>query len=67
MNYQSTRGKIVVSDTRAVLQGMAPDGGLFIDPEIKNINFDWEKCLTLDSLGMARMILSALLPGYKNM
>ena len=67
MNYQSTRGKIVVSDTRAVLQGMAPDGGLFIDPEIKNINFDWEKCLRLDSLGMARMILSALLPGYKNM
>ena len=50
MNYQSTRGKIVVSDTRAVLQGMAPDGGLFIDPEIKNIDFDWEKCLRLDSL-----------------
>ena len=67
MRYQSTRGKNYSSDTQAVLQGMAPDGGLFIDPEIKNIDFDWEKCLTLDSLGMARMILSALLPGYNNM
>ncbi len=67
MNYQSTRGKIFASDTQAVLRGIAPDGGLFIDPDIKNIRFDWEKCLELDSLGMARMILSALLPGYKNM
>ena len=50
MRYQSTRGKNYSSDTQAVLQGMAPDGGLFIDPEIKNINFDWEKCLRLDSL-----------------
>ena len=67
MNYQSTRSKIVSSDTQAVLKGIAPDGGLFIDPEIKNIDFDWETCLRQDSLGMARMILSALLPGYKNM
>lgn len=67
MRYQSTRGKNYSSDTQAVLQGMAPDGGLFIDPEMKNIDFDWEKCLALDSLGMARMILSALLPGYNNM
>ena len=67
MNYQSTRSKIVSSDTQAVLQGIAPDGGLFIAPEIKNIDFDWENCLKQDSLGMARMILSALLPGYKNM
>ena len=67
MNYQSTRSNIVSSDTQAVLQGIAPDGGLFIAPEIKNIDFDWENCLKQDSLGMARMILSALLPGYKNM
>ena len=40
MNSQSTRSKIVSSDTQAVLQGIAPDGGLFIAPEIKNIDFD---------------------------
>ncbi len=67
MNYQSTRGKIYSSDTKAVLQGIAPDGGLFIDPEIKNIRFDWEKCLEQDSFGMAEMVLSALLPSYENM
>lgn len=67
MNYQSTRGKTYASDTEAVLRGIAPDGGLFIDPEIGNTCFDWEKCLTLDALGMAEMVLSALLPGYKNM
>ena len=67
MRYQSTRGKNFAGDTEAVLRGIAPDGGLFIDPEIKNIQFNWEKCLTLDSLGMAEMLLSALLPGYKDM
>lgn len=67
MRYQSTRGKYYASDTNAVLQGIAPDGGLYIDPGIKNIGFDWEKCLTLDSFGMAEMVLSALLPGYENM
>lgn len=67
MRYQSTRGAAYASDTRAVLQGIAPDGGLYIDPDIKNISFDWEACLKKNSLGMAEMILSALLPGYRDM
>ena len=53
MNFQSTRSKHTVSDTRAVLEGIAPDGGLYVDPELKNRPFDWRHCLTLSPLGMA--------------
>lgn len=33
MIYQSTRGaEFTARDTEAVLRGIAPDGGLYIDP-----------------------------------
>jgi len=67
MLYRSTRSNISTSDIDAVLQGIAPDGGLYINPDIKDIDFDWQACLKLSSQGMASMILSALLPGYENM
>ena len=67
MFYQSTRSSLRASDLEAVLQGLAPDGGLYIDPEIRSRAFDWEKCLALDELGMTEMILSSLLPGFENM
>jgi len=65
-NYQSTRSCDKVSSTEAVLRGIAPDGGLYINPNIGASGFDWEKCLTLDSFGMADYILSTLLPDYNN-
>jgi len=49
------------------LQGLSPDGGLFVLPEIESIDFDWRLCLEKTPLGMAEMILSTLLPGYENM
>ena len=67
MFYQSTRSSLRASDLEAVLQGLAADGGLYIDPDIRFRPFDWEKSLGLDELGMAEMILSSLLPGFENM
>ena len=67
MEYKSTRSGIYASDTAAVLQGLAPDGGLYIDPNIKTRPFDWQACLKLEPLQMAEMILSHLLPGFDNM
>ena len=67
MNYQSTRGPIFVSDTAAVLQGIAPDGGLYIDAGLSERPFDWRACLALEPLGMAEKILSHLLPSYEDM
>lgn len=67
MKYKSTRSDIYASDIQAVLQGLAPDGGLFVLPELDELDFDWRSCLEKSPLGMAEMILSALLPGYENM
>ena len=67
MYYQSTRSEHRVSDPAAILEGIAPDGGLYIDPGLAGRPFDWQGCLQLGPLGMAEMILSHLLPGFRNM
>ena len=67
MLYQSTRGKeFSVDSAKAVLEGLAPDGGLYIaDPS--EIDFDWKACLQLPAKKMSACILSALLPDFPNM
>lgn len=67
MKYTSTRGQYKVSSLQAVLQGIAPDGGLFISPEILSSNFDWKSVIGKSTLDMATMILSYLLPDFENM
>ena len=67
MNYQSTRSDHRVSDTAAILEGIAPDGGLYVDPDLAGRPFDWQACLGLSSLKMAEKILSHLLPGFAQM
>ena len=66
MNYHSTRcsGRLVNS-AEAVLQGLAPDGGLYMPEYIPAL--DWRRTLEGDSLSMATDILSALLPDIPNM
>lgn len=66
MLYHSTRSeKACVDSAQAVLEGLAPDGGLYMPQVIPT--FDWKKCLTGSSLDMATDILSALLPDIPNM
>ena len=66
MLYHSTRNSFdCVDSARAVLEGLAPDGGLYM-PEFLP-DFDWKKCLEGDSLAMSGQILSALLPDIPNM
>ena len=61
MNYHSTRcSSQSVNSARAVLNGLAPDGGLYMPEHIPHL--DWQKTLEGDSLSMATDILSALLP-----
>ncbi len=67
MQYESTRSHLSGSDTFAVLQGLAPDGGLFLDKTLGSRPFDVHACLKKNSLGMAEMILSYLMPGFENM
>ena len=67
MLYHSTRDiRLTAPSTRAVLEGIAPDGGLYIcDPA--SLDFDWQGALRLDTLSMAAKILSALLPDFPDM
>ena len=67
MLYHSTRDiRLTAPSTRAVLEGIAPDGGLYIcDPA--SLGFDWQGALRLDTLSMAAKILSALLPDFPDM
>ena len=66
MQYHSTRGLAPrVDSAAAVLNGLAPDGGLYMPVEIPE--FDWRRCVRSDTLSMATQILSAFLPDIPEM
>ena len=61
MLYHSTRsGAQTVDSAQAVLSGLAPDGGLYVPQEFPA--FDAKACLAKDTMGMASMIIGAMLP-----
>ena len=45
MLVQSTRSDYQSDDLSAVLEGLAPDGGLFVEKELGSRPFDWRACL----------------------
>ena len=66
MEYISTRGMSpAVDSAQAVLDGLAPDGGLYVPKCLPE--FDWKDCLTKSSQQMSQAILSALLPDIPHM
>ncbi len=67
MKYISTRCGESCNSLQAVLTGIAPDGGLFISPEILSSQFDWKSVIGLPTLSMAEKILSHLLPDFSDM
>ena len=65
MQYQSTRDKnLKASSAQAILNGLAPDGGLYTMPSFDGIRFDYTSVLGLDTLSMSTIILSKLLPDF---
>lgn len=66
MLYCSTRDENRLADSaQAVLEGIAPDGGLYLPAVLPEV--DWKKCLSLDAQGMQTALLGALLPDIPNM
>ena len=66
MLYHSTRSDMAFVDSaQAVLEGLAPDGGLYMPAQLPA--FDWKACLQGTSQEMATQILSALLPDIPGM
>ena len=66
MNYHSTRHSGgLVDSARAVLEGLAPDGGLYMPEYIPTLN--WHATLKRSSMGMSAAILATLLPEIPGM
>ena len=66
MLYHSTRSEThFVDSAEAVLEGLAPDGGLYMPESIPA--FDWRACLRGSSTEMSAKILAALLPDIPDM
>lgn len=63
--YQSTRqnGKSLTAK-EAVLQGISPDGGLFVWPKLGCEKLDLETVCQSDYRGIARMVFGRLMSGY---
>lgn len=63
--YESTRNKNITSTaSKAVLHGIAPDGGLFVMRKLGTLSADVEKIMQMSYMQMAEHILSILLPDY---
>ena len=66
MLYHSTRNKELTADSaQAVLNGLAPDGGLYVPSALPA--FDARDCLKGDTKSMAAKIIGSLLPDIPNM
>ena len=66
MNYHSTRSsRGIVNSARAVLEGLAPDGGLYMPEYIPTLN--WHLTLKRSSADMSAAILGVLLPDIPDM
>ena len=61
MQYQSTRDKnLKASSAQAILNGLAPDGGLYTMPSFDEVKFDYTTVLNMDTMSMSTKILSKL-------
>ena len=66
MNYHSTRHSGgLVNSAQAVLEGLAPDGGLYMPEYIPTLN--WHATVKRSSMDMSAAILGVLLPDIPNM
>ena len=65
MQYQSTRNKnLKAGSAQAILDGLAPDGGLYTMPSFDEARFDYREILNLDTFSMSARILAKLLPDF---
>lgn len=65
MLYQSTRGKEYTANApRAILDGLAPDGGLYMIPDFSGIRLDLHTLLEKNTVEMAAEIIQSLMPDF---
>lgn len=63
MQYRSTRhASESCSPSMAILNGLAPDGGLYVPEDLEDLRLDYREVLKEDYLGMARIIFRKFFP-----
>ena len=63
--YKSTRGDgSTVTASQAILQGLAPDGGLYVPTQIPKLDLDLEKAVNYDYKQIAYEVLSKFLTDF---
>ncbi|MBR2044470.1 MAG: threonine synthase [Clostridia bacterium] len=67
MIYQSTRNNNEkVNSARAVVKGIADDGGLYMLSDFSALNFDYKSILELSTMETAEKVLGALLDDFSD-
>lgn len=66
MNYRSTRGNVkdALKSSDAVVQGLAPDGGLYVPVEFPKPDYDLEKLVQLPYQKLAQTVLEWFFNDY---
>ena len=58
-NYLSTRNaEVKISGSQAIINGLAPDGGLYVPENLNEIELDYHDVINQDYQGMARTVFS---------
>ncbi len=63
--YISTRDEqTVITSSQAILNGLAPDGGLYVPQDLGTIRLDYHDVIRQDYKGMAKTVFGKFFPDY---
>lgn len=64
-NYLSTRNnKNLISASQAIINGLAPDGGLYVPDSLSDIRLDYHDVISKDYFGMAETVFRKFFPDF---
>lgn len=64
-NYISTRNGIeTIASSTAILNGLAPDGGLYVPANLADIELDYHDVISKDYKGMAKAVFGKFFPDF---
>ncbi len=65
INYISTRNEYTrISSAQAILNGLAPDGGLYVPDDVDALKLNYEEIIGLDYRGMAKAVFGKFFPDF---
>ena len=65
INYISTRNSAhKITSSQAILNGQAPDGGLYIPEDLSALKLDYHEVISQDFRGMAKVVWNKFFPDY---